>query len=66
MFYYLFIYSPEHLEQISPSNTLASIQCDLKSDRVRENEDKKKRAMESEEVRRQISEEKQVRKNEDM
>ena len=44
---------------------MASILCDLKSDRIREKEEKKKRATEAEESRSQKSEENQVRENED-
>ena len=57
--------SPERLEQIRQANKLAYVLCDLESDRIREKEEKKKRATEVEENRRQKSEEKQVRENED-
>ena len=44
---------------------MASVLCDLESDRIRDKGEKKKRATEVEENRRQKSEEKQVRDNED-
>ena len=44
---------------------MASVLCDLESDRKREKEGKKKRAKEFEENRRHKYEEKQVRENED-
>ena len=44
--------SPERLELIRQANKLASILCGLESDRIREKEDKKKRATEVEENRR--------------
>ena len=50
--------SLKRLEQISQSNKLASIMCDLESDCTREKEDKKKRATEAEENRRRKYEEK--------
>ena len=56
--------SPERLEQIRQANKLVSVLCDLESDRIRENEEKKKRETEVEENRRQKYEEKQVRDNE--
>ena len=55
------INSTERLEQIRQANKLASILCDLESDRMREKEEKKNRATEVEENRRQKYEEKQVR-----
>ena len=36
--------SPERLEQIRQANKLASVPCDLESDRIREKEENKKRA----------------------
>ena len=57
--------SPERLEQIRQANRLASVLRDLESDRIRDKEEKKKRATDFEENRRQKSEEKQVRENED-
>ena len=35
--------SPERLEQIRKANKLASVLCDLESDRIREKEEKKKK-----------------------
>ena len=35
---------PEQLEQIRQANKLASVLCDFESDRIRDKEDKKKRA----------------------
>ena len=53
--------SPERLEQIRQANKLASVLCDLESDRIRDKEEKNKRATEVQENRRQKSEDKQVR-----
>ena len=53
--------SPEQLEQIRQANKLASVLCELESDRIRDKEEKKKKATEVEENRRQKSEDKQVR-----
>ena len=61
--YYYIINSPERLKQIRQANKLASVLCDLESDRMREKEEKKKRATEVEENRRHKYREKQVRKN---
>ena len=51
---------PERLEHIRQAKKLASVLCDLESDQIRENEEKKKRAADVEENRRHKSEEKQV------
>ena len=58
----LFLTRPNDLN-ISGRKKLASVLCDLESDRIREKEDKMKRVTEVEENRRQKSEEKQVREN---
>ena len=66
--FYIYCYiltSPERLEQIRHANKLASVLCDLGSDKMWEKEEKKKRATEVEEKRKQKSEEKQVRENKD-
>ena len=57
--------SPKQLEQIRQENKLASVLCDLESDRVREKEEKNKRAIEVEESRRKKYEENQVMENKD-
>ena len=57
--------SPKQLEKIRQENKLASVLCDLESDRIRDKEDKKKKAKEVEDNRRKKSEEKQIRENED-
>ena len=44
---------------------MASVLCDLESDRIRDKEEKKKKATEVEDNRRQKSEKKQIRENED-
>ena len=46
----------ERLEHIRKANKLASVLCDLESDRTREKEEKKKRETKVEENRRQKSE----------
>ena len=51
--------SPERFEHIRQANKLAPVLCDLESDSVRENEEKKKRYMEAEENRRRESEDNQ-------
>ena len=51
--YYYIINSPERLKQIRQANKLASVLCDLESDRMREKEERKKRATEVEENRSQ-------------
>ena len=53
--------SPKRLELIRQANKLASVLCYLGSDRIREKEEKKKKATEVEDNRRQKSEEKQIR-----
>ena len=63
--YCSFLNSPERLEQIRQVNKLASVLCDLESDRIRDKEEKKKKVTEVEDNRRQKSEEKQIRENED-
>ena len=61
---YCFIINlPKRLEQIRQANKLESVLCDLYSDQMRENEEKKKIATEVEENRRKKSEEKQVMEN---
>ena len=47
--------SPERLEQIRQVNKLASVLCDLESDRIREKEEEKKKATDVEDNRRQKS-----------
>ena len=47
---YCYIINPtERIEHIRQANKLASVLCDLESERIRENEEKKKRATEVEE-----------------
>ena len=57
--------SPELLELIRQANKLASVMCDLESDRIRDKEERNKKATEVEDNRRQKYEEKQIRENED-
>ena len=51
--YCYIIKSPKQIEQIRQENRLASVLCDLESDRMREKEERKKRATEVEENRSQ-------------
>ena len=64
--YYYILNLYELLEQIRQENKLASVLCDLESDKIREKEEKKKRSTEVEENRRHKYEEKQVSENKDM
>ena len=41
--YYSILNSPERLEQIRQANKLASVLCDLESDRIIDKEEKKKK-----------------------
>ena len=59
--YFYIINSLGLFDQIMQTNKLASVLCDLNSDRMRKNEDKNKRTSDSAENRGRKSEEKKVR-----